>query len=142
MQPQAASPFLAVDSGTADFGMSNCFDLTFAVMGVDEYKELGPSKNLCLAATLMPYRVALHVRKDSDIKTIKDLKGKKVGSGFNAQKTIGRIITALLANGGLTYNDGKASSYPKCGKKRRRLFSREIRCPILCTRCCYSDGGE
>jgi TRAP transporter TAXI family solute receptor len=116
VQPQAASPFLAVDSGTADFGMSNCFDLTFAVMGVDEYKDLGPRKNLCLAATMMPYRVALHVRKDSDIRSIKDLKGKRVGSGFHAQKTIGRIITAFLANAGLTYDDVKQVPAPNVAR--------------------------
>ncbi len=34
----------------------------------------------------MPYRVALFVRKDSDIHSIKDLKGKRVGSGFHAVK--------------------------------------------------------
>jgi TRAP transporter TAXI family solute receptor len=102
---QAQQGHVPVNSGAAEFGMSNSFDATFYVTGTGEYKGQGEHKNLRLVASLIPYRVAMHVRKDSDIKTLKDLKGKRVSSGFNAQKTIKRIIEAHLANAGLTYKD-------------------------------------
>jgi TRAP transporter TAXI family solute receptor len=112
VQPQAATPFAAIDAGLVEFGMSNSFDVTFATTGTGYYKEQGPKKNLRIAATLVPYRVAMHVRKDSDIQSVKDLKGKRVSSGFHAQKTIGWIIEALLANAGLTLDDVKPVPAP------------------------------
>jgi uncharacterized protein len=105
IQAQAQQGQGPVDSGAADFGMSNSFDLTFYVTGTGDYKAQGPHHNIRLIASLIPYRVAMHVRKDSDIKTLKDLKGKRVAGGFNAQKTIRRIISAHLANAGLSYKD-------------------------------------
>jgi hypothetical protein len=45
------------------------------------------------------------VKKDSPIKTAADLKGKRIGSGFTAQKTILRIFEGQLATVGLTYKD-------------------------------------
>lgn len=94
-----------VDAGDSDFGMSNSFDLTFFVTGTGDYEKQGPHKNIRLIGSLIPYRVAMHVRADSDIKSLKDLKGKRISGGFNAQKTIKRIISAHLANAGLTYDD-------------------------------------
>jgi TRAP transporter TAXI family solute receptor len=112
VQPQAQAPLGLVNSGVADFGMANSFDLTFAAAGTGEYQEQGPKPNLRVAGILQVYKVAMHVRKDSDIRSLKDLKGKRVGSGFHAQKTIGRIIEAHLANAGLTYDDVKQVPAP------------------------------
>ena len=105
VQAQASTGFEETVSGTADFNVSNSFDATFFATGTGEYEQRQPAKNLRYVGALIPYRVALHVRADSPIKRIADLKGKRVSSGFNAQKTIGRIIGAHLANAGLSYDD-------------------------------------
>jgi TRAP transporter TAXI family solute receptor len=105
VQAQGQQGHVPVNSGAAEFGMSNSFDATFYVTGTGEYEGQGEHKNLRLVASLIPYRVAMHVRADSDIKSIADLKGKRVSSGFNAQKTIKRIIEAHLANAGMSYKD-------------------------------------
>jgi hypothetical protein len=105
LQAQALQGMIPVAAGTAEFGMGNSFDTTFYATGTGEYEGQGEHKTLRNVASLLPYRVALHVRADSDIKTIADLKGKRVSSGFNAQKTIGRIIEAHLATAGLSYKD-------------------------------------
>ena len=105
VQPQASTGFEEVETLAAHFNMSNSFDATFYATGTGEYQAMGPHENLRQVATLIPYRVAMHVRADSPIKSIADLKGKRVSSGFRAQKTIARIIEAHLGTAGLTYKD-------------------------------------
>ena len=105
LQAQALQGMIPVAAGTAEFGMGNGFDTTFYVTGTGEYEGQGAHRNLRNVGSLLPYQVALHVRADADIKSIAELKGKRVSSGFNAQKTIGRIIAAHLATAGLTYKD-------------------------------------
>ena len=105
VQAQASTGFEEVESGAADFNVSNAFDATFFSTGTGEYRGQGKRPVMRYVGALIPYRVAMHVRADSGIETIKDLKGKRVSSDFNAQKTIGRIVEAHLANAGLGYGD-------------------------------------
>jgi len=105
VQAQASTGFDELAAGSGDFNISNSSDVTFVVTGTGEYEGQGKKPNLRTIASMMPYRLALFVRADSDIKTIADLKGKRVGSGFNAQKTIGRAIEAYLVNAGLSTKD-------------------------------------
>jgi TRAP transporter TAXI family solute receptor len=105
VQAQASTGFDELAAGTGDFNISNASDVTFVATGTGEYEGQGGKPNLRVVASMMPYRLALFVRADSDIKTIADLKGKRVGSGFNAQKTIGRAIEAYLVNAGLSTRD-------------------------------------
>jgi uncharacterized protein len=123
LQAQAQQGMIPVDAGTAEFGMGNSFDTTFYAEGKGEYEGQPPRKNLRHVAALLPYQVALHVRADSDIKTIADLKGKRVSAGFNAQKTIGRIIAAHLASAGLSYKDVKQVLTPNVSRSAEDFSS-------------------
>ena len=105
VQAQASTGFEEVETGAADFNVSNSFDGTFYASGTGEYQGQGAKPQIRYAGALIPYRVAMHVRADSSIKSIAELKGKRVSSDFNAQKTIARIIEAHLANAGLGWND-------------------------------------
>ena len=105
VQAESLNGMFAVEAGNADFSMANAFDTTFFVTGTGEYEGRGPQKNLRQVSVMIPYRVGIFVRKNSNIKSMADLKGKRVPAGFDAQKTIGRIVAAHLANAGLTYDD-------------------------------------
>jgi uncharacterized protein len=105
VQAQAREAVVPVEAGNANFGMGDSFTVTFFTAGTGDYEGQGKHPDLRQVAPMTTARVALYVRADSPIKTIADLKGKRVSAGFNAQKNIGRTIEALLANAGLTYND-------------------------------------
>lgn len=105
IQAQGQAGLDPVEAGNADFGLGNSFDTTFFATGTAYYSGSGPKTKVRQVATMLPYRVGMFVRADSDIKTLADLKGKRLSAGFNTQKTIGRLIEAELANGGLTYDD-------------------------------------
>lgn len=126
VQAQAANGLFAVADGTASMGLSNSFDTTFFVDGTRYYKKYGPHKNLRVIASLVPYRVGMFVRASSPIKTVAELKGKRVSSGFNAQQTIASIIAAQLGNGGLTYNDVEKVPAPNVAREAEDFISGKV----------------
>ena len=105
VQPQGSQPLNNVNADVVQFGIANTYDSSFFRTGTGFYEGNGEKKNLRVAAVLAPLYGALYVRKDSDMKTIKDIKGKRVSSEFSAQKSVRQSMTGLLANGGLTWND-------------------------------------
>ena len=98
IQPTAGESGLIplVGRGEAEFGIANIFEIEAA-------KAANP--NLRLIGSLHPLRGAFWVRKDTTMKTIADLKGKRVGMGYSAMRTLDPMIKAILASGGLTEKD-------------------------------------
>jgi TRAP transporter TAXI family solute receptor len=60
---------------------------------------------LRLIGSLHPLRGAFWVRKDTNMRTMADLKGKRVGMGYSAMRTIDPMVKAILSTGGLTEKD-------------------------------------
>ena len=101
----------AVNAGEYAFGISNVEELRVAVLGIEQFKGR-PYADLRAAAILYPLRVTYFVRKDSDIRAMADLKGKRVTDGFGSQKTVPPLLDALLATGGLTRADTQPVNVP------------------------------
>lgn len=107
VQPMAGSstyiPLL--NRGEVDFGLTNVDDSMTSFKGTGNFRQ--PNPNLRLMAAVFPLTLGVIVPGDSPIKTIKDLKGKTMPWGFNAQTT-GRVLQqAVLASAGLTMDDIK-----------------------------------
>jgi len=94
----------AVSAGEYAFGISNVEELRVAVTGTAQFKGRNYS-NLRAATILYPLRVAFFVRKDSPIKSVAELKGKRVVDGFSSQKTIPPLLDASYATAGMTRKD-------------------------------------
>lgn len=105
VQVQQSNGLEPVNAGTAEFGLSNSFDMQFFTAGIEDYAGKGKKENIRIIGRMVPLMAGVMVRKDSDIKTLKELKGKRIGAEYGAQRTIHRIFEAYLANAGLTYDD-------------------------------------
>jgi TRAP transporter TAXI family solute receptor len=101
----------AVNAGEYAFGISNVEELRVAVLGIEQFKGR-PYADLRATAILYPLRVAFFVRKDSPIKSIADLKGKRVVDGYSSQKTIPPLLDALYATVGMTRADVQGVNVP------------------------------
>lgn len=92
-----------VGRAEADIGIANIFEVEHGVKA---------NKDLRLIGSLHALRGAFWVRKDSDMKTIADLKGKRVTMGYSAMRTIAPMMDAILATGGLKPGDIKPVLVP------------------------------
>jgi hypothetical protein len=100
--PQAWMPELK--GGVLEFGLMASPDVVLARTGGPGYDE--PVENLRLVFGGMPmYNTGYGVRADSDIKSLKDLKGKRVATEFGGNYLMGQQSRAALASVGLSYDD-------------------------------------
>jgi TRAP transporter TAXI family solute receptor len=105
IQPTAGESVLIplVGRGEAEFGIANIFEVQGAQAA---------NKDLRLIGSIQALRGAYFVRKDSGMKTMADLKGKRVVFGYSAMKTIDPLAKAMLMTGGLTEKDIKPVLVP------------------------------
>jgi len=104
-----------VNNGTLEFGLANELETLYAVTGKEIY-EGRPHPNLRVATVLTPFASAIYARKDSGIRTLKDLKGKRVPAGWASQKIIGVLMDGALANAGMSMKDVEAVPVPNVVK--------------------------
>jgi TRAP transporter TAXI family solute receptor len=118
VQPHAGtSTFVPLfDTGELDFGVVNAVDMGMVYQG--QKLKIGgrnPFPHVANSRLIMrgsPLRSSLIVRKDSPIRTISDVKGKRVTGEYPAQLAVWYNVFGSLSNGGLTWNDVKVVPVP------------------------------
>ena len=90
-----------VARGEIDLGIANLAEVQAQVEGS------GPNRqaDLRLIGVIHPLWASFFVRKDTTMKTNADMKGKRVGLGYSAMRTVDLLVQAQLALGGLTAKD-------------------------------------
>ncbi len=116
-------PMLA--TGELDFAIANVIETGEAMHGERVFKNR-PAKHLQIAHVMFPLKTALFVRADSDIKTIADLKGKRVTHGFTALSSLTTVLDALLATGGLKPTDIRQVMVPNVARGADELASGNV----------------
>ena len=106
VQPYSGSSAVLplVNSGELDLAVCNVLEIEEATKGEGPYHGRKQS-NLRVLAVIFPLYSSIFVRKDSPVKSLAELKGKRLPYGFSAQVTLERIVDAIIATGGLTRKD-------------------------------------
>src|SRR6266508_736081 len=99
-----------LDSGEIDFGIVNAVEMNLGYQGPARLKISGknplphvPNTRLIMRGS--PLSVSLVVRKDSPMKTVYDVKGKRVTGEYPANIAIWFHISPELANAGFTWKE-------------------------------------
>lgn len=92
----------AISQGKADLGINNTNDVMLAYTG---HKPFVKSPNVRVVTVVCPLIVGILVKNNSDIKTMEDIKGKRVAAKFPAQLSIEYNIRSMMAASGLTWKD-------------------------------------
>jgi TRAP transporter TAXI family solute receptor len=106
VQPYSGSSAVLplVNSGELDLAVCNVMEIQEATAGEGPYAGRRQA-NLRVLGVIFPLYSSVFVRKDSPVRTLADLKGKRLPYGFSAQVTLERIVDAIIATGGLTRKD-------------------------------------
>jgi TRAP transporter TAXI family solute receptor len=105
VSPQQSHGHEAVNDGSADLSLATLSDVYQYVTGTVDWAGKGPKKNIRIVARMAPITTAAYVRLDSSYKSMEDLKGKRVPSGFPAQKAVDRVTQGYLASVGMKLSD-------------------------------------
>ncbi len=96
----------STEKGRAEFFFTDVTQVAAAIKG-QEYWKGRPAKNLRAIAKIVTFPTGFMVKKDSPIKTIADLKGKRIPTGWRAFQQALTLMEASLAAGKLTFKDIK-----------------------------------
>lgn len=94
----------AINGGQIEFGLANIYETGLAIRGEDFFKGR-TNPNLRLIAITSQLRTGIFVRKDSPIKSLAELKGKRVPWNFAQQNIIMPLMLTHLEAVGLTEKD-------------------------------------
>jgi hypothetical protein len=112
------STFLPLlDNGEIDFGVVNAVDMGLAYQGPARLKVGGrnpfphvPNTRLLMRGS--PLLASLVSKKEGPIKTVYDVKGKRVTGEYPAHLAVWFSVFGSLASGGLTWDDVKVVPVP------------------------------
>jgi hypothetical protein len=119
VQPYSGtSTFLPLlDNGEVDFGINNAVDMALSYQGPERLKIGGrnpfqhtPNVRLVMRGAIL--MVALLVRKDAPMKSVLDIRGKRLTGEYPAQLSNWYNIFGFLAGAGMKWEDVKIVAVP------------------------------
>jgi uncharacterized protein len=107
VQPTAGESVIIaiVGRGEIDLGMANAPEIGAAIASNSQ-------PDLRMIGAVYTLKTGFWVRKDSDMRTVADLRGKRVTMGYSAMRSLDPLSRAILATGGLSEKDIKPVLVP------------------------------
>ena len=112
-------------SGNMDIGIAQSDWEYNAYNGTGTFKKIGPMKNLRLIATMHKEYFSILARKDSGIRSINDLKGKRINIGAPGTGIRGAMLDLMEARG-WTRSDFSILSELKSAEQAQALCDNKI----------------
>jgi len=119
IQPYSGTSTLLplLNNGELDFAIVNAVDMGMAYRGPQKLKIGGKndfqhSPDIRLVMRGAPLIVGLLVKKDSPLKSVRDVKGKRVTGEYPAHQAVWFNMFGQLSNGGLAWKDVKVVPVP------------------------------
>jgi hypothetical protein len=100
-----------INQGRLDFGLSNGGEAAFAHSGTGVFDGIA-NPNLRLVGVAIATQTSFAVPAKSSYKTLADLKGARIATGYTSGKIFHYYMTAALATAGLTEDDFKKVPMP------------------------------
>lgn len=120
-----SGPLMAlVDQGALDLAVINVFEMSQAANGLPPFKN--PHPNLRVVARLFDGQIGAVVAAKSDIKSLADIKGKRMTAGYAASPIAELMRKAIVANAGLTDKDIVTVSVPNANRSGELLGSGRV----------------
>jgi len=94
----------AVNGRRAEFGISDIVEMTDAYTGNGQFKGK-KMRSLRIAFRVLTFTIGIFVRKDSPIKTVADLKGKRFATEWTAFPNSIPLANGIMATGGISRKD-------------------------------------
>ncbi|MBM3644815.1 MAG: TAXI family TRAP transporter solute-binding subunit [Alphaproteobacteria bacterium] len=106
----------------------------FAAEGIFEFaaKEWGPQPLQLMLSTISCNGITLNVAKDTGVKEVKDLKGKRIGIVVGSP-ALNQNAYAILAFGGLSKSDVKLVEFSSFGAMWKGMLNNEVDAAIAST---------
>ena len=95
----------AVQNRQAEFTIGDVNNMSDAVHGTGMFDKMKPMDQLRVVLKLTDFPIGIMVRKDSGMKTLSDLKGKRFPIGWQAFPNGIPLAQGVLASAGLTLKD-------------------------------------
>lgn len=102
---------VAIERGQAELSIVDVTQAAAAINGKEAFTGR-PAKKLRSAGLLVSFPVGVMIQKDSPIRKISELRGKRLPSGWKAFNQGKILFQAMLKTGGLTFADVKGIPAP------------------------------